>query len=84
MAAMKKHPCRRVVGGGDHFLDLACETAERVMHRSHISDEAVRSAQFGTERTSETKVARKNPASFGLVGLVPNAMIKPFYKRSRG
>jgi hypothetical protein len=54
------------------------------MHRSHISDETVGTTQFGTERTTETKIARKNFASFGLVGLVPNEMIKPFHKLSRG
>jgi hypothetical protein len=84
MPAMKSHPGRGAVSGGDHLLDPACETPERVMHRSHITDETVGAAQFGTERTTETKIARKNTASFGLIGLVPNAMVKPFYKLSRG
>jgi hypothetical protein len=35
-------------------------------------------------RTTETKIVRKNTASFGLIGLVPNAMVKPFHKLSRG
>src|SRR5690348_1919651 len=84
MAAMKSHARRRVVGGGDHLLDLARETAERVVHRSHIGDKPVRSAQFRTKRTSKTKVAVENSARFGLVSLVPNVMIKPFYELSRG
>ncbi|HEY2243650.1 MAG TPA: hypothetical protein VGH47_05435 [Xanthobacteraceae bacterium] len=83
VAAVKTHPRRRLVAHSDHLVDLARETAERGMYRSHISDEPVRPAQFGTERATEPKVTSKNSARFALVGLVPDEIVKPLYKLSR-
>src|SRR5262249_60531638 len=84
MTAVASAARRRIVARGDSLLDLAGEAFEHGMNRAQIGDEAVRPAQFGTERAVETKVASKHSASFGLVGLVPNDMIKPFHKLSGG
>src|ERR1700733_1491199 len=81
--AAKTHARRGAIVRLDHLLDGADEILQRSVDRPQIGDKADRPAQFGPERSAETKAGAENFVGLGLVRLVPDHMVKTFDQLTR-